>query len=137
MIKFISIGLCAALWGVMAHAQVVESRPVTQDYVINELNYNNRNAKGFVMAWKVAVIQGQIAICGAYRLVDPSMAVTSRRVLRRVYVKYNGRKIMRGVTYFNFAGYGSDLYRATANCGLTGVAAPNGRFSVRLGWHGS
>jgi hypothetical protein len=116
---------------------VVGTTVVDNDFVVSELTYSNRISKGFTLRWAARVIDGKIAICGAYQIIDPTLAQVSLRSIRRIYVKYEGRKIMTDGRFFARVNIQSSLIGASANCASMGIAAPNGGYRVQLGWHAS
>lgn len=139
MSKLIKLSACLLMIGTGAalaagKAKVVEQVRVTDEFQETELEWLGRPRPGFVLRWRTKVIDGEIAICGAAAFPEIQLRSASRNVLRRSYIVYEDKKIMRDMTFFNRVKRESKLDGSLANCASTGIKAPKGGYSVNLGW---
>lgn len=84
--------------------------------------------------WRVQTHEGEIVICGARALVQPSKATISSTMLAKMHVVYEGREIMRDMRFFQRTPGGAQAEWDKANCVSTGTPAPTGAYTVYLEW---
>lgn len=84
--------------------------------------------------WLPYAIGGEMYLCGTYALKGHGMSSTSRRVLRDIAFKVDGKTVLRNVSYFTPAASPDALVGAKAACKGTGRPVPRGSgHSYRLG----
>ena len=95
-----------------------------------EINEQFRNA-GFswsrngsmLIKWRPVIVDGNIAICGAYASRGGStIANLNRQAVRDMWIKRNGSSFMRDISFFAVQGtraYGRRLQGDLANCRVT------------------
>lgn len=88
---------------------------------------------GFLLRWKTIGLDDRIGICGAVYYPSNSTRKQSERMLRRSYIEYNNKKIMRDLSFFFVVASRKQLESATANCAATAVRAPE-KWTVDLYW---
>ena len=119
-----------------AHARnkVVRQVEVTGAFKETGLTWLGRPQPGYVLKWKSKVFDGVIHVCGAVAYGDIQMRSQSASVLRKAFIVYEGKKVMRNMTYFKRAKSIRRLSGATANCASTGIKVPRGAYDLWLGW---
>lgn len=115
-------------------AKVIQKMPVTAEFQSAEMGWYGRPEPGFVLRWRTTVINGEIAVCGAVAYPNIRLRAESVSVMRTVKIRYQDKIIMRDMSFFARAKRVSQLDKINANCASTGVAAPRGEYTVRLGW---
>jgi hypothetical protein len=126
--------VCLCCQAAQAKPKITRQVPVTDAFVPLDLRWSSDQVtyKGL---WKVLVsADGFIEICGAGRYLDASRSTETRQWLYAIYVTLNGKKILKDMTFFSDVKGRGDLRKADAACRSTGVRAPDGDFSVSLGW---
>ncbi|HHI71892.1 MAG TPA: hypothetical protein ENJ91_12885 [Rhodobacteraceae bacterium] len=107
--------------------------PVDKSFAEGELKWSD-GFGAYKFLWNVGVFNGEIEICGVGYFTNIQSMSQSKDALRRAYIIYQDKKIMRDLRYFARVKRRSQLKTATANCRTTGVPAPKARFNVKLGW---
>lgn len=106
--------------------------PVTPEFSEGEIKWRGGPNLGYLFRWQVQVHEGFLAICGAGAEGEHNLRSATRKVMRRAYIEFEGRKILEEMTFFNRVKRRSGLDLAMANCWLTDVPAPMGNFEVHL-----
>ena len=118
----------------VAKPKITRLVPVTAAFVPLDLRWSSDKVT-YTGLWKVLVAAGGfIEICGAGRYLDASRSTETRQWLYAIYVTLNGKKILKDMTFFNDVKGKRDIRKADAACRSTRVRAPDGDFSVSLGW---
>ncbi|MBO9468117.1 hypothetical protein J7443_23025 [Tropicibacter sp. R15_0] len=107
--------------------------PVTKEFSIRNGRWTNGSGRTFT-AWRILNRKGQNYVCGAIASdKHSSMTRHSRAILRKGYVKVEGKKIMRGLAFFTVAEPGTDIMDAKATCKPFSAQVPAGA-KYRLGY---
>lgn len=90
--------------------------PVTKDFSISSSQWTSGLGKTH-LAWRVIEQNGQIMVCGAIASDKHStMSRHNRAILRKGFVKVQGKKVLRGLGYFTVAKSGTNILDAHATC---------------------
>ena len=127
---FLALGLSSAI---AKPPKVVMRVSVDKHFIKYALTWDG-GFGGYRFLWDVRAIKGKIASCGVGYYEDISSMNQSEGVMRKAYVKYNDKKILKDLRFFARVKSRSALKKATANCASTGVPVPRGRYHVELGW---
>ena len=121
--------------GAKSH-KVTHQIPLTDDFTEQQLQWTG-GLGGYEFRWKTIVTNGVIEICGVGFYSNVSSRWQTKDSLRKAYIKYQDKVVMKDITFFSRVKSRTKLKNGTmANCASTGVKAPNGRYSVSLGWPG-
>ncbi len=90
--------------------------PVDDKFQVSSSNWSSGLGKTH-LAWRIKTHEGKPYVCGAV-VADKasSMAAHNRAILRKGYIKVQGKKVIRDLSFFTVAKPGSDLMDARAGC---------------------
>ena len=129
--RFFKAALVALLIPTASLAQnVPASVPVTSDFNFSDMGWSNGAGKLYI-AWNVYDFDGRIGLCGAVRHSSNAVSRQNDTVMRKGWLKYEGKKIVRGLRFFTNAGFSSSFNGVQATCRLTNQ--PTGAGSLQLG----
>lgn len=115
--------------------KVVRQIPVTDKFLEFDISWN-RTGPSYYAKILVTVNKGMIEVCGAGVFVNAQMRTATNSVLRKHWVKVNGKQIFSDFRFFNKVNRRRKLDKAIANCASTGVRAPGKRFQYSYGGGG-
>lgn len=115
-------------------ANVIARVSVNDSFVEQRLTWLGYARPGFVLRWRTYASRGEIVVCGAVAYGSARTLDVSTGVLQRAYITFDGGRILRDLTFFTQVARAGNLSHARASCAATGVSAPKGPYSVRLGW---
>ncbi|MEC3862249.1 hypothetical protein VK792_13220 [Mesobacterium sp. TK19101] len=107
--------------------------PVTDRFTTGEFVWNSQMGK-MDFAWAVIPRDGKMAVCGVYSSDSNIRHLQNLEALNKGWVKLGGKKVVRGLQFFTFAGFNKPVVAkgVMATCKLTKVPATNATF--QLGW---
>lgn len=131
MKRFFTALTCAALLSGAANAQQnLPEIPVDAKFVTGEFNWTSQRSK-MEFSWAVRQINGQLHVCGAVTHSNTRALQNNRYALIKGWVKVDGKKVLRNLSFFNDLGVGGDLTKARARCKPVPV---KGQARFTLGW---
>ena len=133
-LKFAALlSLCIGLATSLSANDVTRTIAMRTDFVESRLNWGN-GQRGFIARWFTKVENGVIEICGAVQYQDGIAYTQSKNVLRRAYIEYEGKKIMRDMRFFRKVKRRPREDWSQVNCASTNIKAPRSAYTVYLGW---
>jgi len=130
---FVVCAVCLAAQGAFAN-DITRTIELPDDYVESQLIWSGTPKPGFIIRWSTEVHEGLIEICGAVQFPSNASVSQSRAILRKTKAVYEEKVVLRNMTFFKKVKNGSKADWSEANCASTGVKAPNGRYSISVGW---
>lgn len=90
--------------------------PVDDKFQVSSSNWSSGLGKTH-LAWRIKTHDGKPYVCGAM-VADKtsSMAAHNRAILRKGFIKVQGKKVIRDLSFFTVAKPGSNLMDARAGC---------------------
>lgn len=109
--------------------------PVTADFYEFALKWNGGQIVSYEGLWGVTYDKaGTILVCGVGKMKDSNSAQATLQWLHGIYITMGDTKILKDVSYFTRIPSNGDFAKATATCRAKKTKAPNGSFSVGMGW---
>lgn len=131
--KRILLAFTAAVAATAAYCEDF-SIPVDSDFQDSDITWQGDAAgKGYLFVWDIRVGDDYVYLCGAGKFTDPSTQQITRQVLRKSFVEYNGKKVLKDISFFAKVPFNADLRSAKATCRATTVPAnaANGDFTLK------
>ncbi|MDJ0820604.1 MAG: hypothetical protein QNJ09_02190 [Paracoccaceae bacterium] len=76
----------------------------------------NESLGAMIMRWDVLVLNGTVVVCGAITNDNGRMRRHNKAVLNKLWVKVDGQKRLRNLSYFTVYPVGQDLIGVASNC---------------------
>ncbi len=113
-------GVCAAIIMLCAMPLAAKSPeitiPVDDKFQVSSSNWSS-GLGATHLAWRITTHDGKPYVCGAVASDrHSSMAAHNRAILRKGYIKVQGKKVIRDLSFFTVAKSGSDIRKAKAGC---------------------
>lgn len=85
-------------------------------------------------AWDIIKQDGEFLVCGVMASEKHSRMVQhNRTILRKSFIKVDGKKVMRGLPFFTVLKPGSDVSKGTAGCAVMPVTlGPKSKVSIGI-----
>ncbi|MGJ8604196.1 MAG: hypothetical protein ACSHXH_08725 [Marivita sp.] len=132
MFHYLRIAAVAICLPTLSAAQTTTTDvPVTGDFGTFEVGWAHGAGKLFG-TWGVYDFSGRIAVCGAVRHSSNTVSRQNDEILRRGWIKHNGKKVLKDLRYFNDIGFVASFNGARATCKVTPV--PSSAGGVQLGF---
>ncbi len=120
-----AMGLCIIAGVGAATAKDVEI-PVDEYFHEGNIAIDSGIGRAYEFLIDLKVIEGQLAVCGVGKFLDPGTMQFARSMMRKGKVSLNGGVILKDLNFFTTRKKNDDLRRAQAICRLTGIAPPKG-----------
>ncbi|MDA8747050.1 hypothetical protein N9M66_02445 [Litoreibacter sp.] len=134
----LGLGLGVLAWpssaALAACHSVVATQKVNQNFTSSQFTWNGQDRAGAKLVWRAKGINGQIHICGALRYTSLTNKGATKGHMHAAMIIYEGRTILKDITYFKTVKRTRDLDTAVAHCANTGVPVPQGRYTLNLQW---
>lgn len=98
-----------------AAAQEVFEMTVDSKFVVSEVKWSGGQGK-MDFAWAVLSRDGKSWVCGAMSDSNAGLRNANRQVLRKGWVKVDGKKYLTDLSHFNRLGVAKPLIGSTARC---------------------
>lgn len=105
--------------------------PVHDGFTRNKLRWQQEGI-GYDYLWTVQKRNGMFEVCGLGKFPNLSTRRPSVKVMRRAYVEFEGKVILKDLSFFTEVKRSQQLIHAAATCRQTRTRAPRGHFSVQL-----
>lgn len=132
--KFMTFAFCLAFAVSAADANDF-SISVDDRFSEDEITWQGDvSGNAYVFVFDIRAKDGWLYLCGAGKFTDPTLRNATRNILRSSFLEYNGKKVLKDISYFATVPFQNDLKSAKATCRATTVPSNvrNGDFTLQV-----
>ena len=127
----------AAICSGLAAPVLAEAVTIPVDDHFNDLSlkWNGGQITSYIGVWDIRVDDaGFIMVCGAGQMKDANSAQATLAWLHSIFIKLDGVKILKDMSFFTKVKAKDDVRAVLATCKSSKTPAPQRSFDVELSW---